>query len=405
MSTVLLDTSSIQINESSKHRHEIAWAYCAASTSLLLIAPILAFIFTGIVLIDSRHSFPKAIRLYLASTMIISLSMMAGARPIDPDQTSNDIDGYYQVYQAISDGDLSNITHFGAGIEVGLTLLFYIFSLLLPPLSINGLMFCLAFVSSFLLLIWIEKTFYTGHHMRHTALIGTCILMLNLYFSTQLVRQFFSLIILLYAFSATGRIKQLTFVVLAAMFHATAIPYYLLFLIIRKGRIGWMFAIVLAFVLRYTFSYLVEMQDFLPMLLALKLRWYVDIAETNSSTDLASFRMIFLLSCISLLILIAKRFKPPAEAKPWLAVPWISGIVHLILLPIPLVALRTTMLVHSITPGLLVHKMFEGGGLSVRMLRIMVLNLLIVYKIAVYITAGESGNLFSTLHMLTDFVQ
>ena len=166
-----------------------------------------------------------------------------------------------------------------------------------------------------------------------------------------------------------------------------------------------MFAIVLAFVLRYTFSYLVEMQDFLPMLLALKLRWYVDIAETNSSTDLASFRMIFLLSCISLLILIAKRFKPPAEAKPWLAVPWISGIVHLILLPIPLVALRTTMLVHSITPGLLVHKMFEGGGLSVRMLRIMVLNLLIVYKIAVYITAGHSGNLFSTLHMLTDFAQ
>jgi hypothetical protein len=189
------------------------------------------------------------------------------------------------------------------------------------------------------------------------------------------------------------------------MFHVTAIPYYLLFSIIRKGRIGWMFAIVLALVLRYAFSYLVELQGILPKLLAGKLLWYVDNAETNSSADLASFRMIFLLSCISLLILIAKRFKPAAEAKPWLAVPWISGIVHLSLLPIPLVALRTTMLVHSITPGLLVHKMFEGGGPSGRMLRLMVLNLLIVYKIAVYITAGESGNLFSTLHMLTDFVQ
>src|SRR3546814_9059015 len=53
------------------------------------------------------------------------------------------------------------------------------------------------------------------------------------------------------------------------------------------------------------------------------------------------------------------RLKPPAEARVWLEVPWIAGAVHIILLPIPLLSLRTTLVIHALLPGFLVAKMLD----------------------------------------------
>jgi hypothetical protein len=400
---------ALQINKIYQRSALWVGAYCATSLLLLLIAPILSFIFTGLVLINSKAIVTRMPRLYLAMVMILSLAMMAGARPLEAGD-SNDIVGYYDTYRMLVGGDLSYLTHFGGGledgigVEVGLPLLLYFFGLFLPLLSVNGLMFCLAFASSLLLLIWFERTFYADNRMHYTALIGVCILMLNLYFSTQLTRQFFSLSILLYAFTAHGRVRQFAYVILAGMFHLTAIPYFIMFTMARRGRIGLVFIFALLVVLHYIFPQIVAIKDVLPQAISEKLLWYTLNEETYSAADIASLRMILLLCSISLLVWVVVRFKPAVEARSWLALPWLVAIAHLLLLSIPLASLRTTLLVHSIIPGLLAYKMFEGGGSTVRNLRMLVLNVLLVYKIFVYLTAEQSGNLFSTMHMLTDFV-
>lgn len=404
-----MTATTFKINKENGIRTLIVGAYCATSIAFLLTVPFLAFAFTGVVLINSK-SFPMRIRLFLAIVMVIALSMMTGARPLLAED-SNDIDGYYYVYQMLADGDLSYLTHFGGGIEtgtggleVGLPLLLYFLSLFLPPLSVNGLMFCLAFASSFLLLIWIEKTFYAGHNIRRPALIGASILLLNLYFSTQLTRQFFSLIILLYAFSARGWLRQWIYVAFAAAFHLTAIPLYILYRLLRTGLVGWGVVIVLMFLFRFFFLQIAGALDVLPPIIIEKLSYYIGNVEGYTSADIASLHMIMLLSSISLMVLITARIKPAPEAKTWLAVPWIAGVIHLILLPIPLASLRATLMIHSIVPGFLAYKMFDGGGPKARTLLVVVLNLLLVYKILGYMFSENSGNLFSTMHMLTNFI-
>lgn len=402
-----MNANSIEIIKSYRQNRYLVWSYCAASMTFLLIAPILAFIFVGIALINGR-SFPRPVRLILATVLAISMSMMNGARPIS-DADSNDIDGYYYVYQMLALGDLSYLTHFGGGLdlggglEIGVPLLMYLWGLFLPPLSVGGLMLCLSLASSFLLLIWIEKTFYSGLTIRSSAMVGICILFFNIYFSIQLTRQFFSLIILLYAFSAQQGYKSWAYVALAASFHLTAIPFYLMYRIMRKGVIGILFILFSLLIFRYFFSNILAAFDIFPASVSEKLVYFIDNDAEYTSSDIGSFRMILLLCCISLLVLIPKRFKPQVQAKPWLTVPWVAAIAHFTLLPIPLASLRTTLMVHSIAPGLIAYKMFEGGGIKVRNLRMLVMNFLLFYKISVYLVAEQSGNLFSTLYMLAVF--
>jgi len=342
--------------------------------------------------------------------MVVAVSMMTGARPILA-ADSNDIDSYYYVYQMLADGDLNYLTHFGGGIdadsvglEVGLPLFFYFLVLIFPPISVNGLMFFLALASSFLLFLWVEKIFYSGDQPRHPALLGASILMLNLYFSTQLSRQFISLIILLYAFTSHGWLKQWLFVGLAAAFHLTAIPFYVLYRLLRWGPVGWGGVAVMMVMLGLFFERIFDMYEILPSVVVGKLLYYVGNSDEFSIADLSSLRMIFLLCCLSFLVLIVTRFKPAQTTKTWLATPWIAAVIHIALLPIPLASLRATLLIHSIVPGLLAYKMLDGGERGVRKLSVIILNFLIFYKISGYILADDSGNLLSSIKMMAIFL-
>src|SRR3546814_10989397 len=75
------------------------------------------------------------------------------------------------------------------------------------------------------------------------------------------------------------------------------------------------------------------------------------------------------------------RLKPPAEARVWLKVPWIAGAVHIILLPIPLLSLRTTLVIHALLPGFLVAKMLDRR--QTWMMAMAVSNALLLYKVEI----------------------
>ena len=138
-----------------------------------------------------------------------------------------------------------------------------------------------------------------------------------------------------------------------------------------------------------------------PAAVAEKLAYYVDNTEEFTDADIASLRMIGLLGFISVASLVASRFRPDSATRVWLAVPWIAAIVHFQLLPIPLASLRTTLMIHSVLPGLIAYQMLwrRGGPILLA-----VLNVLFAYKIVTFIAAGQSGNLLSTAAMLSGFL-
>jgi hypothetical protein len=125
-------------------------------------------------------------------------------------------------------------------------------------------MFCLALTASVLLLLWVETSFYAGSAKHRPALLGITLLLLNIYFATQLSRQFLSLIVLLFAFTAQWRGRRMLFVTLAASFHLTALPFYGLYLLARRGWLGWIAILVAAYLLRIYFAQLLVAFDVLP---------------------------------------------------------------------------------------------------------------------------------------------
>ena len=367
--------------------------------SLLVVYPIASFAMSTLLLINLPAGTSRSARRVLAMLAALSFSMMMGARPLDPD-ASNDIEVYYGIYEELAAGHLEALAAFGSGLEVALPLLFYLWSLVLPPLSVSGITFCVAFTSAFLLLIWVERTFYSGGGSRAPTLMGACLLLVNLYFATQLARQFMALIVLLYAFSAATEKRRWLYVALAATFHLTAVPFYLLYRLAQRGPVGWIVIVVLAMLVRLFFWQMVAAFDIVPAAVADKLIYYLDNTQEFTEADITSLRMTGLLGGLSLVALTASRFSTTPQMRAWLLVPWLTAIVHLILLPIPLASLRTTLMIHSVVPGLIAYQMFSQR--SSAMLPA-VLNGLFLYKFVSFATAPQSGNLLTTVAMLQEF--
>jgi hypothetical protein len=71
-----------------------------------------------------------------------------------------------------------------------------------------------------------------------------------------------------------------------------------------------------------------------------------------------------------------------------------------LLLPIPLVSQRGTLLIHSVLPGLLIYRMFAANARSLMLLG---LNLLLGYKVLSYIFFENGALLRTTGSMVSDF--
>lgn len=367
------------------------------SAAMLLLSPMAALALSAFLLINLPSRTPRTARLILGLVVAAAMALLAGNRPVDSD-ASNDIDGYYEAYLSIAGGESAFDTQFGAGLETGLPLLMSLFSALLPPLSMNGLMFCFSLAASLLMLCWVEMGASKRTQRQNLALLGICLIMLNLYFATQLSRQFLSLLVLLYAFTASTRLRQIVWVLIAASFHLTALPFFGACLLARRGRAGWLVIAVVVLVFRTYFAAVLTTLDVLPDALIQKLLYYADDLNPDGASDLASLRMVGLLAAISLVVLASTRFRPADAAKPWLGVPWLTALVYVMLLPIPLASLRATLMMHSVAPGLIAFKMLELGS---RRLLTTVLNGLLGYKILSL--AMQAPNLQSGFGMLSGF--
>jgi len=376
----------------------LTFALSLAVGLLLLGYPIVAFAAATLALVTLPVQTPAVARRILGVTALCSISMMMGARPIGLEGASDDIEGYYLLYEAVFDGDVEAISHFGGGFEVALPALFYLWSLFLPKLSVNGLMMCFALTSSALLLLWVESTFY-GKREGPTpppALLGAAVLMFNLYFSTQLARQFDALLLLLFAMTQQHRLRRWMFVAAATAFHLTALPFYGAYLLARRGIVGIVALLAAVVVLRMFFGEIVAAIDILPPVIAEKLVFYVTSNDEFTDADVASFRGIVLLCMISIIGLATSARPIDAKRLHWHAIPWVAVVIHYLLLPIPLASLRTTLIVHSVLPGVVAYQLLpEYRAVLIRS----VLGVLLIYKVLGYVGLRELSTLLPTFKM------
>jgi len=374
---------------------------CLFAVLLLAISPLASFALCAFMLINLSAYTPREVRWTLEFAAAMSLAMMAGARPLDPNDLSADILTYYDVYRDLAAGNLDALTTFGGGFEVTLPLLFWLWVQLLPPLSVNGLMFCLALTGTLLLVLWAERSFYRRAGPVRPALAGICLVLLNIYFATQLSRQFLSLIVLLFAFTAGTRSGRLLYVTLAASLHLSALPFYALWLLARRGWPGWLAILGLVWLLRIYFLPLLAALDVVPDVVIDRLAYYVDNEDQSTEADIGSLRMVFLLGLLSVVSLLASRLRPDARTRPWLAAPWLTIAVHYLLLPIPLASLRVTLMVHSVASGFIAYQMFFSRA---RRLLSPTLNALLLYKVAAFALATGGSNLRSSSVMVGGFL-
>lgn len=380
----------------------------ARDAALFLVAllafnvPLVAFALAAALLINLPDSTPDGERRLLGLVLVVAVSMMMSSRPVSA-EGSDDLVGYYDLYLEFRSGDYERLFQFGGGLEIGLTSLFCLWAWLLPKLSPNGLMLCMTLTSALLFWAWVESTFYGKRsRQRDTALIGAALLLFNVYFSTQLARQFLALVVLLYAFSATTPWRRLLLIALAATFHLTALVSWAVFWLVRQGRLGILVVVGAAMLVRWYFPTLLTLLDVLPAAVVEKLAYYVENNDEITGADLATLRLLGLLCAISLLGLAAQGFRLDARGRAWHAGPWLAAVVHVLLLPIPLASLRTTLAVHSVATGVFAYQLITGRH---RLLLLTLLNTLLVYKLAgFWLLEGDAGQV-CTLSVLLKAVE
>lgn len=103
---------------------------------------------------------------------------------------SDDFNTYYNMYCQLAEGDLSALTSFGGGLEIGLPIVYFFIGLLNKELSPNLLMFITSLIISCLFSVWLN---YKNENIKRlNILIAASFVFYVPYYSTQLCRQVFS---------------------------------------------------------------------------------------------------------------------------------------------------------------------------------------------------------------------
>ncbi len=173
-------------------------------------------------------------------------------------------------------------------------------------------MFCLAASGALVFMLWLEHSFYGRRAAPIPApvLLGVCLLMLNSRLARDAVVSAIPVgRLLLLAFPRGARSPR-RFVALATSFHLTAIPFFVLYSLVKRGRIGWLAIVLLALLTRLYFFDLLVAFDVLPAAIAEKLAYY---AQEGDAEDLLSLRTMVVLAMVSIVAIIACRGRPGAR--------------------------------------------------------------------------------------------
>lgn len=185
------------------------------------------------------------------SRIIISLCIIFAASIYNGDCIpTGDAMNYYEAYTRLLNGGFDALFKYGAGLEVALPLYYFVLGRFVGELSISTFVMVNIFTAAFLFYVWLEVYALAHIAPKQRALcVALSLLFFHYWFAGWLMRQVFSSIFLLYAFTEKRLKLHLIYVAIAVLFHVTALGFYLfIWLLMNKPKIGMMVSLSLMLV-------------------------------------------------------------------------------------------------------------------------------------------------------------
>jgi len=365
----------------------IKYRYLIYSVSLLPIlilpfSPLIAYVLSLLFLILGTSFLDGLSRYALAATVILSMSIIVSSRVVFAVK-DDDFIRYYALYRDLSLGDIDALFRYGGGIEIGLPLLYLLFDWITPKASPQLLLFEGSVSIIFLYYFWIEKYGVKFFNESQKAfIVAVSLLLFEMYDTTQLVRQMFSMVILLYAISSNSMKGKILFFFIATIFHTTAIIYFLIIEGIKKYPKAMLISSVILGIL-FILSFEILMSLFISgamdgFFVASKFEAYEYANALAKTTFIQDFRILL----VAVLFIFVKSDN--TVIYNWKYFVFVFTFIYLASLQLPISPVRASLIYSDILLGYLLTIVL----LNKRILFMPSISLFLVYK---FYSLGNTG--------------
>jgi hypothetical protein len=321
-------------------------ASLATITLVAAFSPILAFYLGIAVLLAASQILDRRTVRWIGYICAYSASVSAASRLTF--DISDDFTRYYQNYLDILSNGWSAVGAYGN--EVGLPLIYAVLaqtglrSPLLP-------LFAVTMISLTVFVVWVDKFGSLPFEPEwFGSVMAMSLLFVDFVTSTQLTRQFLSSVFVLYAISVTGW-RSLAWLLIATLFHQTAVPIYILVRLVLRFRWRVVAALcALCVLLLIYFQALLTLGlgfDLSVLQAGAKILFYVGAYEDivqGVGINIVEIRFVAL-NCLAALL--ARRQMP----KGWPELMFCVAILYVMFLPFPMVSYRLFLLFGAVLTG------------------------------------------------------
>ncbi len=360
----------------------------------ILFSPLVSYVLSLIIIWLYGPNIKRREMYFFVLLFCISFSLIVSSKAFDvseADDFLNYFNDYYQI--TINTQNFSQVlSQYSFGLELGLPLIFMVIGILLPILTPHQLMFLLAFLFSMIFSTWLVNTCYVRHYktLNHGYIIALALILLSLTSGSQLVRQGISSAILLFAISNRDLVLRSTFLFIASIFHLTAIPIFLISIILLKYKWkGFTFLLsVLGIFFLIGFDSLTEFPELI------KIAYYSKLENAEiSSVDIGTLKWLTVAVIIGVFSAITKKTtdcRISNEVATWTPFTLFFIILFISFIQYPLISTRLTMIFSSLILGYLLSIFVLNSKFS--LLRPVALVVMLGLKLFTLLQFSEKGS-------------
>ena len=347
--------ANYEANKSNYINHLIV--LCFLSSLLLFFSPLLSLI-SSIFLIKLADSVraENPFKIYLSINIVLALSITLSSANLPPIAAqSDDFARYYYFYLKIFNGETTilDFDEFGT-FEPGL-LVYFKFLSIFPQMSYQEYSFVTSIVFYLIFLNWIIRYGISKKNRRFAGfIIAISLILIPNALILQLTRQAFSILFILYAISSQRTNLVLLNLIIATLFHLSAVPMFLIILFIRRFKfIGLLLSTLLMIMLNTYLSSYIEDLSFIP-----KISSFQDLDRFDGAgVNFGGLLWIILMYVYGVLALLSRNsfndFLNSLKNIGGIYAIIFFTLFYLIFFEIPLVSTRVTLLYFSLLLGYL----------------------------------------------------
>jgi len=317
-----------------------------------LWSPVLAW-FGGLFLLGllSRNASDSSRRM-IGALLVITIATITASRKFGLSFSDDFAGSYYPAFIEIAQGNFDVLLAYGKGLEVGTPLLWLGISIFRPDATSSELIFWTSFLSVGLFWLWLEIHGLEDFGAQNKGtVIAFSLLMCAFFLSSQLVRQFFSSTILLFAISNKGIGWKMVFLIGASLFHLTALPIYLFIQYARRGKLAPVVFVLCGVFFALFTNQFVEFVMSNPDIPGFEKSLYLLYNEqTFTASDLNAGKYLAVVSAFSIFTF-HRQVGLGKTARGWRRVLLLTTFFYGVFLVIPQFSLRSTLVIAQLLLG------------------------------------------------------